>query len=174
MAVGMAVGAQVRRTGGHSRAHVRSSGPGSARRPAITVPAATRSVGQLLHAAHTGLADAAASDRPDERYVAAHLAALRAAAAVVARRARPAGPPTRRSRPTSVWVLLAAVAPELGEWADFFAAGARKRQAAEAGVRSAVSQREADDLLRDAETFLAVVATTLGSEHPGPPLAATG
>jgi hypothetical protein len=75
-------------------------------------------------------------------------------------------------------VLLASVAPELAEWAAFFAAGARKRAAAEAGRPSAVTPREADDLVRDAEAFLAGVETTLGlpsrccsprlSEEPGP------
>jgi len=59
-------------------------------------------------------------------------------------------------------VLLTEVAPELGEWAAFFAAGAGKRAAAEAGVTRAVTGREADDLLRDAGTFLALVETTLG------------
>jgi HAD superfamily hydrolase (TIGR01490 family) len=41
----------------------------------------------------------------------------------------------------------------------FFAAGAGKRAAAEAGLTRAVSGREADDLLRDAQTFLALVET---------------
>ncbi|MCW2585510.1 MAG: hypothetical protein JWN55_1026, partial [Frankiales bacterium] len=59
------------------------------------------------------------------------------------------------------WVLLAQVAPELTEWAQFFAAGAQKRAAAEAGLRGVVTPREADDLLRDAESFLSVVETTL-------------
>jgi hypothetical protein len=59
-------------------------------------------------------------------------------------------------------VLLSTVAPELGEWAAYFAAGADKRAAALAGMRSAVTAREADDLLRDATTFLALVETTLG------------
>ncbi|MDQ6650641.1 MAG: SAV_6107 family HEPN domain-containing protein, partial [Actinomycetota bacterium] len=90
------------------------------------------------------------------------LAALRTAAAVLAARARPALPGTSRGRPASAWVLLAAVAPELGEWAAFFAAGAVKRSAAEAGLPGAVSAREADDLFRDAQTFMAVVETTLG------------
>jgi hypothetical protein len=80
---------------------------------------------------------------------------------VLACRARPAGG-ARRSRPTSAWVLLSAVAPELAEWAEFFAAGARKRSAAEAGLPHAVTAREADDLLRDAEQFLLLVETTLG------------
>ena len=121
--------------------------------------------GTLLTLARRGLVEASSTDRPGERYATAHLAALRAAAAVLACRARPAGTSAgaaRRSRPTSAWVLLAAVAPELAEWAGFFAAGARKRAAAEAGLPSAVTPREADDLVRDAETFLAVVETTLG------------
>jgi hypothetical protein len=59
-------------------------------------------------------------------------------------------------------VLLAEVAPELAEWATFFAAGAQKRAAAEAGSRRAVTEREADDLVRDADRFLATVETTLG------------
>ncbi|MDP9431190.1 MAG: SAV_6107 family HEPN domain-containing protein [Actinomycetota bacterium] len=120
----------------------------------------------LLDAARSGLAEAAAASAPADRYAAAHLAALRGAAAVLAARARPDAT-ARRRRPTSVWVLLPAVAPELGEWAAFFAAGAAKRAAAEAGLSGAVSCREADDLLRDAEAFLLVVETTLGL--PGQP-----
>ena len=99
---------------------------------------------------------------PAERYAAAHLAALRAAAAVLACRARPA---SGRRGPRSVWVVLPEVAPELGEWAAFFAAGAGKRAAAEAGLPAAVSTREADDLLRDATAFLALVEATLGLSH---------
>jgi len=116
--------------------------------------------GTLLALAHRGLVEASSAPSPGERYATAHLAALRAAAAVLACRARPTAG-VRRSRPTSAWVLLTGVAPELGEWAAFFAAGARKRAAAEAGL-PAVTPREADDLVRDAETFLSVVETTLG------------
>ena len=54
-----------------------------------------------------------------------------------ARGAHPAGRPP--SRPRSVWVLLPQVAPELAEWAAFFAAGAGKRAAAEAGLSRAVT-----------------------------------
>ena len=131
----------------------------------MTAPAPTSlklPAGTLLALARRGLVEASSCDRPGERYATAHLAALRAAAAVLACRARPAGSSARRSRPTSAWVLLTAVTPELGEWAAFFAAGARKRAAAEAGLPSAVTPREADDLVRDAETFLSVVETTLG------------
>ena len=117
--------------------------------------------GTLLRLARRGLLEASTHERPAERYATAHLAALRAAAAVLACRARPASG-ARRSRPTSAWVLLSAVAPEMSEWAAFFAAGARKRAAAEAGLSSAVTPREADDLVRDVEAFVAVVETTLG------------
>jgi hypothetical protein len=60
----------------------------------------------------------------------------------------------------ATYAVLPAVAPEFGEWAEFFAASAPKRSAAEAGLR-VVTQREADDLLRDAETFHDQVCTLL-------------
>jgi len=92
---------------------------------------------------------------------------LRAAAAVVAARATP-DTAVRRKAPRSVWELLPRVEPALAEWAAFFAAGAGKRAAAEAGLPRAVSAREADDLLRDAETFLSLAESALGV--PGQPL----
>lgn len=143
--------------------------PTSSRAAARTVTdpsgASGRCAEVLLVAARHGLADAADQPLAADRYARAHLAALRAAAAVIAARARPGPPGARPGRPTSAWVLLAAVAPELAEWATFFAAGAAKRAAAEAGLTSAVTRREADDLLRDGETFLAVVETALGFVH---------
>lgn len=80
-------------------------------------------------------------------------------------------PEQGRRRPRSAWVLIAEVAPELAEWATFFAAGAAKRAAAEAGLSHAVTEREADDLVRDAGTFLAVVETTISRSAPEPPAA---
>jgi hypothetical protein len=143
---------------------VSTTGPASVRRRR---PAAAIS---LLEASRRGLLEAAGLDPAPQRYATAHLAALRAAAAMLAARARPETP-TRRGRPTSAWVLLTAVAPELGEWAAFFAAGAVKRAAAEAGLPRSVTAREADDLVRDAGTFLAVVETTLGmSSQPALPV----
>jgi SAV_6107-like HEPN len=114
----------------------------------------------LMESARHGLA--AADDEPTAgaRYVGAHLAALRAAAAVVAARAEPPG--SRRKRPQSVWELLPKVEPALREWAAFFAAGAAKRAAAEAGLPRAVTAGEADDLLRDAWTFVSLAEGALG------------
>lgn len=126
----------------------------------------------LLGQAQAGLAETARLPSPGERYAGAHLAALRATAAVLAARAHPDAHSgtgatgtgaTRRRRLRSAWDLLCEVAPEMGEWAAFFAAGAGKRAAAEAGVMHAVTAREADDLVRDVETFLAVVSTTIGA-----------
>lgn len=111
----------------------------------------------LLIAARRGLLEATLADTPAARYAAAHLAALRAAAAILAARARPTA---RRSGPRSVWLLLPRVAPELTEWAQFFAAGSAKRSLAAAGV-AVVSAREADDLLRDAQAFCDLVANAL-------------
>jgi hypothetical protein len=115
----------------------------------------------LLESARYGLAAAEGEASAGARCVSAHLAALRAAAAVVAARADP-GTSTRRRKPLSVWELLPKVEPALSEWAAFFAAGAAKRAAAEAGLPRAVSPREADELLRDAETFLSLAENALG------------
>jgi hypothetical protein len=114
-----------------------------------------------LARAAESLSEAVASTEVTTRYACAHVAALRAAAALLAARARPATP-TRRRPQKNAWVLLAEVAPELAEWAAFFSAGAGKRAAAEAGSHRAVTEREADDLVRDADRFLAVVEQSLG------------
>ena len=126
--------------------------------PSASGRAPARSSTSLLHAAWRGLAEAASAGTPNERYSLAHLAALRAAAAVLAARARPEQ--RRRGRPVSAWNLLVVVAPALREWASFFAAGASKRAAAEAGL-PVITIREADDLLRDAERFLSHVEDLL-------------
>jgi hypothetical protein len=139
----------------------KASASRSAKAP--TVPAHMlphRSPAELLALSRRGLVEAAQTSADGLRYAAAHLAALRAAAAVLAARARPE--PRRRNRLTSVWELLVTVAPELGEWAAFFAAGASKRAAAEAGIPRAVTAREADDLTRASGQFVEVVAVSLG------------
>ena len=137
------------------------------------LPATTHSY--LARAAESLQEAILARDVPG-RYACAHVAALRAAAALLAARAHPS--PASRRRQKNAWVLLTEVAPELSEWATFFAAGAGKRAAAEAGSTRAVTEREADDLVRDADRFLAVVESTLGlvphTVSPGRLLAATG
>jgi SAV_6107-like HEPN len=108
----------------------------------------------LLDQARHGLRQAEREADPAERFAQAHLSALRAAAAVLALRGRPH---RGRSRPTSVWNLLATMAPELGEWAAFFAAGSATRSAIQAGITRAVTTRAADDLVRQTGQFIDLV-----------------
>jgi hypothetical protein len=117
------------------------------------------SAAALLGQARLVLGEAAAATDVGERFRFAHLAALRVAAAVLAERGRPAA---ARRRLMSVWVLIDSVAPELADWARFFAAGAAARAAIEAGSLRAVSAREADDQLRAASDFLHLVEQSLG------------
>jgi len=123
----------------------------------MMLPATTHSY--LMRSAES-LSEAVTARDVATRYACAHVSALRAAAALLAARARPE--PGRRRQQRNAWVLLAEVAPEMEEWARFFAAGAAKRAAAEAGSVRAVTDREADDLVRDADRFLAVVEQSLG------------
>jgi SAV_6107-like HEPN len=133
-------------------------------------PVASTSL-DLLDRSRASLLEACRTSDAGERYVEAHLGALRAAAALLAARSLPSGAgssssgrairtSTTRSRPRSVWELLPRVAPELTEWAAFFAASARRRAAIERGGR--IAARESDDLLRQAENFLEIVQDLLG------------
>ncbi|MGS0686963.1 SAV_6107 family HEPN domain-containing protein [Nakamurella sp. GG22] len=122
-------------------------------RPGPPLPQAAR---DLLIDASRGLGRAIRASNPADRYAAAHLAALRAAAAVLAARARPV-----RGRRGSAWELITKVAPEFSEWAAFFAAGSAKRQAAEAGLHRLVTAREADDMLRQVSAFIDLVEESL-------------
>ncbi|WP_290870616.1 SAV_6107 family HEPN domain-containing protein [Hamadaea sp.] len=137
---------------------------GAARTPVSAHLLPHRTPVELLALARRGLIEAAAAPSAAQRYATAHLAALRVAAAVLAMRAQPVTG-RRRSRVTSAWLLLTKVAPELAEWAEFFAAGAAKRSAAEAGIAK-VTAREADDLVRATGQFIDVVQGSLGLSHP--------
>ncbi len=111
---------------------------------------------QLLDLAHRGLASAACERRDDTRYSQSHLAALRAAAAVLALRSSARG----AGEANNVWKLLAKCAPELAEWAMLFEFGSHQRARIAHGTAH-VSTREADDLLRDAVAFIQLVERIL-------------
>jgi len=113
----------------------------------------------LLEQSRQSLAEAYAAELATARFVASQDASMRAAAALVARQGR--------TGPQDLWPLLAVHAPELGEWADFFALAAVRRQEVEAHSRR-VSVREADDLLRAAETFVGHVTSALGMPSAEP------
>lgn len=92
--------------------------------------------------------------RASDRFVAAHLAALRIAAIALAirpRRRTALRDPNGGRR--NVWDVLGEVAPELGEWAMFFGSLQLKRQAVQAGATALVTERDADDLVRDVRAF---------------------
>lgn len=112
----------------------------------------------LLGQARNGLAAAERESDAAQRFALAYLSALRAAAALLAMRGRPH---RGRSRPMSVWTLLASVAPELREWGAFFASWSATRASVQAGITRAVSQRTADDLLRQTTQFLEIVTRAI-------------
>lgn len=114
-------------------------------RGAVPVP---DRVGRLLVRADAELAAAVAARDPSERFVHAHLAALRSAAAVVALRGD-----APRGRARAVWDLLTQVEPELAAWSVYFASGARLRAAVDAGHGEDVTAARADELLACAEDF---------------------
>lgn len=115
---------------------------------------------ELMDAARRSITEATVAPTSSARFAAAHLAALRAATAVLAVRAQQ----VQRRGVRSVWSLLPEVAVEFTEWAAFFAATAGKRAQAQVGI-AVVSMREADDLVRDAEQFLERVSASLGFAH---------
>ena len=129
----------------------------------LHLPAATHS---YLERSAESLREAITCTDVPQRYALAHVAALRATAALLAARAQPM--PVQKRRQKNAWVLLTEIAPEFAEWASVFAAGATKRAAAEAGSHRAVSEREADDLVRDADRFLGLVEESLGLTRHDP------
>ncbi|MGI8458683.1 MAG: SAV_6107 family HEPN domain-containing protein [Propionibacteriaceae bacterium] len=133
----------------------------------MTGPATTRPPADVhadLQRARAALLEAELSALPHERFLAAHVVALRTAAVVLACRARPGSRPA--DRPRNAWRVLADVAPELSEWAAFFAATQAQRDAVTAGFTAGVTARQADDLVRDAAAFLAVVQRRLDGPRP--------
>ncbi|MEU6733109.1 SAV_6107 family HEPN domain-containing protein [Streptomyces physcomitrii] len=132
--------------------------------PVLRRAAAPPAALDLLAQAREGLDEAALLPTSNEQYATAHLAALRTAAAVLAARGRPESSPRRRERIRSAWEVLPGIAPELTEWCALFASGAQRRARAEAGIKGAAGQRDADDLRRDVEMFLGIVERLLVPE----------
>jgi hypothetical protein len=106
-------------------------------------------VERLLARADAELAAAVQASDPGDRFVRAHLAALRSAAAVVALH----DGVVSRGRARPVWELLTRVEPELAAWSVYFASGARLRSAVDSGRSVDVPAARADELLACAEDF---------------------
>ncbi|MDF2092348.1 SAV_6107 family HEPN domain-containing protein [Knoellia sp. 3-2P3] len=127
--------------------------------PATPPPRATAATTlELVERARADLLQACHTRDVTERYRQSRLGAMRAAAALVSARARGSRP----GGPQSLWELVPAAAPELTEWAEFFAVATARPERLERPARLAVSAREADDLLRQAETFIGLVCRNLG------------
>jgi len=122
------------------------------------LPNAPESALTLLSQAERGLAEAEVDPDAAQRFAQAYLSALRAGAALLAMRGRPH---RARARPMSVWTLLASVAPEMREWAAFFASCSATRASVQAGITRAVTPRSADDLVRQSGQFLELVARAI-------------
>ncbi|MFG2608251.1 SAV_6107 family HEPN domain-containing protein [Streptomyces sp. NPDC048514] len=137
------------------------TGPASDVHPVLRRATAPPAALDLLAQARSALDEATVLSTPNERYATAHLAALRTAAAVLAARGRPETSPRRRARIRSAWEVLPEIAPELTEWSALFASGAARRARAEAGIRDAARQRDADDLMRDVAMFIRIVERML-------------
>lgn len=120
-----------------------------------------RKPADLIAMARHGLDEARVTRRDGLRYAAAHLAAVRAAAALVAARSRPVR--GRSDSRVGIWVLLLQVCPEMVDWAVFFASGSVTRAAVEAGIPSRVTAEEADQLLARADEFVTLVEQQIGA-----------
>lgn len=110
----------------------------------------------LLARSEAELTASAVAQDPGEALVHAHLAALRAGAALVQVRGRP-GP---RSGARTVWDMVTRVAPELADLAAYFAANAATRSAVEAR-RATVEPEKAEQTAAVAEQFLVAVRGVL-------------
>lgn len=114
----------------------------------------------LLARSDAELVAATLASAPDETLLHAHLAALRAGAALVQVRGRPGGRPA----PRTVWDMVAVLAPELAAWAAFFADNAGTRSAVEAGRGDLVDARRAERALAAAEDFQTAVRAVIGAD----------
>lgn len=140
---------------------VAPTGPGPRGATAASGGATAASALELVERSRADLLQASHSRGIAQRYQHSQLAAMRAAAALVSARAVPTG----QARPRSLWDLLPSVAPELTEWAGFFAAVTSRHPSLAGSVPAVPGQitaREADDLLRQAETFVELVCRALG------------
>ena len=119
--------------------------------PLFRASAAARA---LLATCDNELAAAAVALDPAHRYIAAHIAAVRAASAYVDL----VGSAPKRVK-KSVWEQLVAIDPVWVPWAAFFSAGTRTRRAVEMGIPVAIAT--ADEMTAFAEDFRDEIAMAI-------------
>jgi len=127
--------------------------------PLFRASAAARA---LLATCDGELATAAIALDSADRYIAAHLAAVRAASAYVDLLA----PESRRGK-KSVWEQLIAIDSRWIPWAAFFSAGTKLRRAVEMGIP--VANSVADEMTAYAEDFRDEIAIAIDPSCEWPP-----
>lgn len=111
---------------------------------------------QLLRRAEAELGQVSTRACAEENFLHAHMAGLRAGAAVLA--LHPHLAPRRRGAVRSVWAQLAEIDESWQSWAALFSAGAPIRAAIESGRDSGLTQAQAARTAAAATDFVAMVA----------------
>lgn len=109
----------------------------------------------LLRRAHAELDSAHTSTSPQERFVLAHMAALRGAAAALATSGGTIG--SKRRKVQSAWVQLAELSPEWLPWVEYYSASAITRAEIESGQQRELQSSQAREAVRAASQFLKAV-----------------
>lgn len=125
---------------------------------------------QLLRRAHAELDELSAAASLDENFVHAHMAAIRAGAALLA--LHPA-PPRRRRAVRSVWEQIAELDGVWEPWAALFASGAPLRAAIENGRPHRLDAEQVAHTQRAAAEFVGIVSDAIAAARSVPPLLAS-
>lgn len=126
---------------------------------------------QLVRRAHGELDQVGSGEDERADFLHAHMAALRAAAAVVALAPVPASGSRRRRAVRSVWEQLAEAGPQWEAWAAFFAAGAPIRAAIDSDRDVELTAEQLGRTVAAASDFVAL-ATDRVEHEDTPALAA--
>lgn len=125
---------------------------------------------EMLSRADLLLDNALGLDDDAERFRQLYLAALRAAGSALAI-GEHAHRRSTRGLSSNAWRRLAVIVPELGEYADFFAARSSVRMEIEAGIARTVAPSFVAETHRRVLTFLdAVESMIIDCEHGGQPI----
>nr|WP_070380777.1 SAV_6107 family HEPN domain-containing protein [Rhodococcus sp. WMMA185] len=134
---------------------------GDSRKTGSRCVSASRRAAALLGRADALLSQSVGAGAPADRFHSAYLAALRGAGAALAA-AEVASSGARRTRTRNAWVLMADAAPDLADWADYFAGHSATRAAIEAGTSRILTDREADEFFVEVGRFLHAVEDRIG------------
>lgn len=115
---------------------------------------------QLLRRAHAELDQVSSQRLPEENFVHAHMAALRAGAGLLALHP---GPGARRRAVRSVWEQIAELDDAWASWAALFAAGAPVRAAIESGRQRSLDPQQVAHTEQAAADFVAIVADAIAT-----------